>query len=106
VHLAIRDVTLGRRFARAAGPRSKRFKRKRMGWRFQVGYRPTEMTFNRGLITSSFTKEEMAAGKAYYNYEANGPFRAEEGPGGSVCSFHRGNEIFPYIFQLRGAGST
>jgi len=97
VHLAQRDVTL-LAVARAPLPQIEAFK-KRMGWRFKW-VSSFGNHFNRDYHVS-FTKEEMAAGKAYYNYEAAG-FPSEEGPGASVfCK--RDGEIF-HTYSSYGRG--
>ncbi len=97
VHLANRDVTLAV-VARAPLAQIEAFK-KRMGWRFKW-VSSFGNDFNRDYHVS-FTKEEMATGKAYYNYEANG-FPSEEGPGGSVF-FNRNGEIF-HTYSSYGRG--
>jgi predicted dithiol-disulfide oxidoreductase (DUF899 family) len=79
VHLAHRDVTL---LAVSRAPLSKveAFK-KRMGWGFKW-VSSFGNDFNRDYHVS-FTKEELAQGKVYYNFEPM-EFPAEEAPGVSV----------------------
>jgi predicted dithiol-disulfide oxidoreductase (DUF899 family) len=79
VHLANRDVTLAV-VSRATLPEIQAFK-KRMGWRFKW-VSSFENDFNRDYHVS-FTKDEVAKGKVYYNYEMV-EFPSEEAPGASV----------------------
>ena len=98
VHLAQRDVTLVV-VSRAPLPQIEAFK-KRMGWRFKW-VSSHENDFNRDYHVS-FTKDEMAKGKAYYNYEAQ-EFGSEEAPGASVFYKERTGEIFhTYSAYARG----
>jgi predicted dithiol-disulfide oxidoreductase (DUF899 family) len=79
VHLAHRDVTL-LAVSRAPLPQIEAFK-KRMGWRF-----PWVSSYGNDFnhdYQASFTKDEMAKGKVYYNY-AETEFPSEEAPGASV----------------------
>src|SRR5258705_2228228 len=78
-HLAHRDVTL-LAISRAPLPQIEAFK-KRMGWRFKW-VSSYENDFNHDYHVS-FTKEELAKGKVYYNYDMTA-FPSEEGPGASV----------------------
>jgi predicted dithiol-disulfide oxidoreductase (DUF899 family) len=79
VHLNARDVTLVA-VSRAPLPEIAAFK-KRMGWRFKwVSSNGNDFNFDYHV---SFTKEEMAKGKVYYNYEM-AKWGSEEGPGVSV----------------------
>lgn len=98
VHLANRDVTL---LAVSRAPLSKieEFK-KRMGWKFKwVSSNGND--FNRDYHVS-FTKEEMAQGKVYYNY-AMTEFGVEEAPGVSVFYKNAEGEIFhTYSSYARG----
>jgi predicted dithiol-disulfide oxidoreductase (DUF899 family) len=97
-HLANRDVTL---LAVSRAPLSKieEFK-KRMGWRFKwVSSSGNDFNFDYHV---SFTKEELAEGKVYYNY-AMRPFDVEEGPGVSVFFKNENGEIFhTYSSYARG----
>ena len=98
VHLAQRDVTLAV-VSRAPVAKIEAFK-KRMGWRFQwvSSYRND---FNWDYHVS-FTKEEMAQGKMYYNYEV-GEFPRDEAPGTSVFYSDSSGEIFhTYSTYARG----
>jgi len=88
-HLKERDVTFAA-VSRAPMAKIAEFK-KRMGWRFNwVSSYGTE--FNRDYHVS-FTKEELARGDVYYNYE-HGGFPSEEGPGTSVFFKDENGEIF------------
>jgi predicted dithiol-disulfide oxidoreductase (DUF899 family) len=83
VHLAHRDVTL-MAISRAPWPEIQAFQ-KRMGWRFPwASSYGSDFNFDYNV---SFTKDEMASGKVYYNY-AETEFPSEEGPGASV--FYKG----------------
>jgi predicted dithiol-disulfide oxidoreductase (DUF899 family) len=98
IHLANRDVTLAV-VSRAPLAEIEAFK-KRMGWRFQW-VSSFGSDFNRDYHVS-FTKEEMAAGKVYYNYDVI-EFPSEEAPGASV--FHKdgaGNIFHTYSSYARG----
>ena len=82
VHLANRDVTLVA-VSRAPLAEIQVFQR-RMGWRFAwVSSHGSD--FNRDFHVS-FTPDEVAGGRVYYNYD-EGPFPSEEAPGVSV--FHK-----------------
>lgn len=79
VHLAHRDVTLVA-VSRAPLSQIEAFK-KRMGWRFKwVSSFGSDFNYDYHV---SFTKEEMAKGKVYYNYDLR-EFGSEEAPGTSV----------------------
>ena len=89
VHLAHRDVTL-LVVSRAPLAKIEAFK-KRMGWRFKwVSSYGNDFNFDYHV---SFTKDEMAKGKVYYNYDMK-EFPSEEGPGISVFYKERGGDIF------------
>jgi predicted dithiol-disulfide oxidoreductase (DUF899 family) len=98
VHLAHRNVTL---LAVSRAPLSEidAFK-KRMGWRFKwVSSYGND--FNRDYNVS-FTSDEMASGKVYYNYQQR-EFPSEEAPGVSV--FYKGasgNIFHTYSAYARG----
>jgi predicted dithiol-disulfide oxidoreductase (DUF899 family) len=98
VHLAQRDVAFT---AISQAPISKiePFK-KRMGWRFKwVSSYGTD--FNRDYHVS-FTKDEMAKGKVYYNFDLN-EFPSEEAPGVSVFYKDASGDIFhTYSTYARG----
>jgi predicted dithiol-disulfide oxidoreductase (DUF899 family) len=98
VHLAARDVTL-LAVSRAPMARIAEFK-KRMGWKFRwVSSNGND--FNRDYHVS-FTKEEMARGKVYYNYGMT-EFGADEAPGVSVFYKNADGEIFhTYSLYARG----
>jgi len=98
VHLAHRDVTLTA-VSRAPLSQIEAFK-KRMGWRFPwASSYGTE--FNHDYHVS-FTKDERATGKVYYNY-AETQFPSEEGPGASVFYKDATGAIFhTYSTYARG----
>ncbi len=79
VHLNARDVTL-LAVSRAPLPQIEAFKR-RMGWRFKwVSSYGNDFNYDYHV---SFTKDEIAKGKVYYNYDMQ-EFPSEEAPGHSV----------------------
>ncbi len=98
VHLNARDVTLTA-VSRAPLPQIEAFK-KRMGWRFKwVSSYASDFNFDYHV---SFTSDEMAKDKVYYNYELQ-KFESEEGPGVSV--FYKddtGNIFHSYSAYGRG----
>jgi predicted dithiol-disulfide oxidoreductase (DUF899 family) len=98
-HLAARDVEYAA-ISRAPYAEIEAF-RARMGWKFNwVSSHDTE--FNRDFHVS-FSKEELAQGRFYYNYGLNG-FPSEEAPGLSV--FTRGDDgaiYHTYSTYARGA---
>ncbi|HET7848646.1 MAG TPA: thioredoxin family protein [Pseudolabrys sp.] len=98
MHLAQRDVMLSV-VSRAPLAEIEAYK-KRMGWRF-----PWSSSFGNDFnydFHVSFTKEEMASKKAYYNY-AIGEFPSEEAPGMSVFYKNDAGEIFhTYSAYARG----
>ncbi|TMB15342.1 MAG: DUF899 domain-containing protein [Deltaproteobacteria bacterium] len=99
VHLAHRDVTL-LAVSRAPYPKLGAFG-KRMGWRFKwvSSYRND---FNRDYCVS-FTKEDVAKGDTYYNYEKRKHPSEAEAPGTSV--FYQdaaGNVFHTYSSYARG----
>jgi predicted dithiol-disulfide oxidoreductase (DUF899 family) len=98
VHLAHRDVTFVV-VSRAPLPKIEAFK-KRMGWRFKwVSSYGSD--FNSDYHVS-FTKDEMAKGKVYYNYDMNA-FPSDEGPGISVFYEDGTGDIFhTYSSYARG----
>lgn len=97
VHMAQRDTAFAA-VSRATLPEIENFK-KRMGWKFPwVSSFGTDFNYD---FHVSFTKDEMASGKAFYNFEAAG-FPSEEGPGLSAF-LKRGDEIFhTYSSYARG----
>lgn len=97
-HVNERDVTFAA-ISRAPIAKIAEFK-KRMGWRFNwVSSYGTE--FNRDYHVY-FTKEELARGDVYYNYDNKG-FPSEEGPGTSVFFKTSNGEIFhTYSTYARG----
>jgi predicted dithiol-disulfide oxidoreductase (DUF899 family) len=98
IHLANRDVTLAV-VSRAPLAEIETFK-KRMGWRFKwVSSFGSDFNYDYHV---SFTKEEMAKGKVYYNYEMS-EFPSEEAPGGSVFYKDPAGEIF-HTFSSYGRG--
>ena len=98
VHLAHRDVTFVV-VSRAPLPKIEAFK-KRMGWRFKwVSSHGSDFNFDYHV---SFTKDEVAKGKVYYNYEMT-EFSSEEAPGVSVFYKDEAREIFhTYSAYARG----
>jgi predicted dithiol-disulfide oxidoreductase (DUF899 family) len=98
VHLAQRDTTL-LAISRARLSEIEGF-RKRMGWRFKwVSSLENDFNFDYGV---SFSKDELAEGKVYYNYGLT-EFPSEEAPGASVFYKNRAGEIFhTYSVYARG----
>ncbi len=98
VHLAHRDVTL-LAVSRAPLPEIAAFKA-RMGWRFKwVSSHGND--FNRDYHVS-FTANEVATGRAYYNYETR-DFPSEEAPGASVFYKDENGAVFhTYSTYARG----
>jgi predicted dithiol-disulfide oxidoreductase (DUF899 family) len=98
VHLAHRDVTF-LAISRATLSEIQAFK-KRMGWQFKwVSSFGNEFNYDYHV---SFSKEEQAKGKTYYNYEMT-EFPSEEGPGSSVFYKNEAGEIFhTYSSYARG----
>jgi predicted dithiol-disulfide oxidoreductase (DUF899 family) len=98
VHLAQRDVTL-LAVSRAPLRRIEAFK-KRMGWRFRwVSSHESDFNFDYHV---SFSKEEMAKGAVYYNFDA-GDFASEEAPGLSVFYKDEHGDVFhTYSAYARG----
>ena len=98
VHLANRDVTLVV-VSRAPLAQIEAFK-KRMGWRFKwVSSFGTDFNYDYHV---SFTKDELAKGKVYYNYEM-GEFPTEEAPGASVFYKNASRDIF-HTYSTYGRG--
>jgi predicted dithiol-disulfide oxidoreductase (DUF899 family) len=102
VHLAQRDVSFAA-ISRAPYPKIAAFK-KRMGWRFNwVSSNAND--FNRDYHVA-FTKDELASGSVYYNYEM-GKFPSEEAPGISVFYKDENGDIFhTYSAYARGTETT
>ncbi len=98
VHLDHRDVTLAV-VSRAPFAEIEAFK-KRMGWRFKwVSSNANTFNFDYRV---SFTKDELASGKADYNYRLGG-FPVDEAPGLSVFCKDEDGEIFhTYSSYARG----
>ena len=98
-HLANRDVTLVG-VSRAPLAKFAPFKQ-RMGWRFKW-YSSFGTDFNRDFNVS-FTRDEMAAGKMFYNYKVQN-YPMEEGHG--LSAFYKdeaGNIYHTYSTYGRGA---
>jgi predicted dithiol-disulfide oxidoreductase (DUF899 family) len=98
VHLAQRDVTLVA-VSRAPLSHIEAFKR-RMGWHFTWA-----SSYGNDFNTDyrvSFTKEEMAAGQTYYNYETS-DFPSEEAPGLSVFFKDAAGAVF-HTYSTYGRG--
>ena|SRR5438445_4215843 len=53
-----------------------------------------------GRFHVAFTKDELASGSVYYNYDM-GKFPSEEGPGISVFYKGENGDIFTHILRLR-----
>jgi len=97
-HLNARDVTLVA-VSRAPFPQIEAFK-KRMGWRFKwVSSYASEFNYDYHV---SFTKDEIARGKVYYNYQMQ-EFGAEEAPGISVFYKDDAGAIF-HTYSAYGRG--
>jgi predicted dithiol-disulfide oxidoreductase (DUF899 family) len=97
-HLAARDVTMVA-VSRAPLAKLEAFK-KRMGWRFNwVSSYGSE--FNADFHVS-FTEEEIARGKVYYNYTEQ-EFPSEEAPGLSVFYKDAAGDIF-HTYSTYGRG--
>jgi predicted dithiol-disulfide oxidoreductase (DUF899 family) len=98
VHLAHRDVTL-LAVSRAPLPEIEAFK-KRMGWGFPwVSSYGSDFNYD---FHVSFTKDEMAKGKVYYNY-AETEFPSDEAPGVSVFYKDPAGAVFhTYSSYARG----
>ena len=89
VHLAHRDVTFAV-VSRALLPKIEAFK-KRMDWRFTwVSSYGNDFNFDYRV---SFSKDEIAKGKVYHNYEMT-EFPSEEAPGLSVFYKNEAGDIF------------
>jgi len=98
VHLAHRDTSLVV-ISRAPVAQIEAFK-KRMGWKFKW-VSSFANNFNRDYHVS-FTKDEMAKGKVYYNYETTS-FSTEEAPGLSVFYKSPSGEVF-HTYSTYGRG--
>jgi predicted dithiol-disulfide oxidoreductase (DUF899 family) len=97
-HLAARDVTL-LAASRATLPEIEAFK-KRMGWRFKwVSSFGNDFNFDYHV---SFSKDELAKGEGYYNFEVSSTF-SEELPGASVFYKDEGGDIF-HTYSTYGRG--
>jgi predicted dithiol-disulfide oxidoreductase (DUF899 family) len=89
VHLANRDVTLVA-VSRAPFNEIEAFQ-KRMGWRFKwVSSNGNDFNFDYHV---SFSKEEKANGRVYYNYDLV-EFPSEEAPGASVFHKNASGDVF------------
>ena len=98
VHLAQRNVTL-QVVSRAPLPQIEAFQ-KRMGWRFPwVSSYGTDFNYDYHV---SFTKDEKASGKVYYNY-AQTEFPSEDGPGASVFYKDAAGSVF-HTYSTYGRG--
>ena len=98
IHLAQRDVTFVA-ISRAPWSKIEAFK-KRMGWRFTwVSSHGSDFNYDYHV---SFTKEEMAKGKVYYNFDMQ-EFPSEEAPGISVFYKDKNGDVFhTYSSYARG----
>jgi predicted dithiol-disulfide oxidoreductase (DUF899 family) len=98
VHLAHRDITLVA-ISRAPLADIERFRR-RMGWRFKwVSSHGNDFNYDFGV---SFTAEDVAKGKLYYNY-GEWPFTYEEWPGISVFYKDEAGDVF-HTYSTYGRG--
>ncbi|HTP44805.1 MAG TPA: thioredoxin family protein [Candidatus Acidoferrum sp.] len=99
VHLAQRDVTL-LAVSRAPLPEIEAFK-KRMGWSFKwVSSSGSDFNYDYQV---SVTKEDLAKGETYYNFEMGNFPSGEERPGASVFFKNDAGEIFhTYSTYSRG----
>jgi len=98
IHLANRDTTLVV-ISHAPLAQIEAFK-KRMGWKFKwVSSFGSDFNFDYHV---SFTPEERANEKVYYNYVTGG-FPAEEGPGVSVFARDAEGEVF-HTYSTYGRG--
>lgn len=98
VHLAARDITMVA-VSRAPLAEIARF-RERMGWRFRwVSSGGSDFNYH---FRVSFTPEEQASGKVYYNY-AMQPFPQAEAPGVSVFCKDDAGEVF-HTYSTFGRG--
>ena len=97
-HLANRDVTL---VAVSRAPLAKLLPfKQRMGWRFKW-YSSFDSDFNRDFHVA-FTKDELAAGKMYYNYKVQS-FPMEEGQGLSAFYQDQAGNVF-HTYSTYGRG--
>jgi len=99
VHLAQRDVSFVV-VSRAPLSEIEAFKR-RMGWRFNWAS-SFGSDFNSDYQVS-FTAQEKAGGKVFYNYEFIESFPSEERPGASVFYKNAAGEIF-HTYSTYGRG--
>jgi len=98
IHLANRDVSFAV-VSRATYPEIAAFKL-RMGWRFNwVSSFRSDFNYDYHV---SFTPEQKATGKVYYNY-ADTTFPSEEGPGLSVFAKDANGDIF-HTYSSFGRG--
>jgi len=99
VHLNARDVTLVA-ISRAPLPQIEAFK-KRMGWRFKwLSSNGNDFNFDYQV---SFTKDDIARGNVYYNYDKIPGSPSEELPGISVFYKDASGDIFhTYSSYARG----
>jgi predicted dithiol-disulfide oxidoreductase (DUF899 family) len=99
VHLAQRDVSFVV-VSRAPLSEIETFKR-RMGWRFN--WASSFGTDFNSDYQVSFTAQEKAGGKVFYNYEFIESFPSEERPGASVFYKNAAGEIF-HTYSTYGRG--
>ncbi len=98
IHMANRDVTFAV-VSRATYPEIAAFK-KRMGWRFNwVSSFAGDFNYDYDV---SFTPEQQATGKVFYNY-SDTTFPSEEGPGLSVFAKDGSGSIF-HTYSSYGRG--
>jgi predicted dithiol-disulfide oxidoreductase (DUF899 family) len=99
IHLAQRDVAFVV-VSRAPLSEIQAFQR-RMGWRFKW-VSSSGCEFNQDYQVS-FTPEEKATGKVFYNYEFIDSFPSEERPGASVFYRNAAGEVF-HTYSTYGRG--
>jgi predicted dithiol-disulfide oxidoreductase (DUF899 family) len=99
VHLAQRDVSFAV-VSRAPLAEIEGFQR-RMGWRFKW-VSSFGSDFNQDY-QASFTPQEKAGGKVFYNYEFIDSFPSEERPGTSVFYKNAAGEVF-HTYSTYGRG--
>src|SRR5580704_1148758 len=98
IHLAHRDITL-LAVSRAPLGEIETYK-KRMGWNFKwVSSFGSDFNFDYHV---SFSKEDVARGEGYYNYETKKPIN-EEQPGASVFFKNAAGEVF-HTYSTYGRG--
>lgn len=99
VHLANRDVSMVT-ISKASLKKIEAF-RKRMKWNFRW-MSSTDSDFNRDFHVS-FTEDEMASGRGFYNFEETSTFSTKEAPGMSAFVQDKNGQIYhTYSTYARG----